>query len=229
MVQIDRVYTDRPFYGSPRMTQVLRGRGYTVNEKRVARLMRLVGLAAACPRRSLSQPADKARKYPYLLRNLKIDRPDHVWASDITYIAVRGSFLYLTAVLDWFSRYVIAWELSNSLDAGFCVDALNRALALSRPVIFNTDQGSQFTSDAFTGRLEDAGVAISMDGRGRCFDNIFIERLWRSVKYEEVYLKDYADGRTAWQELGRWFDFYNHERPHQGLGWQTPEAVYRGV
>lgn len=229
MNQIDRLYTDTPFYGSPRMNQVLRAQGYAINEKRVARLMRLMGLAAVCPRRSLSQPAKEARKYPYLLRNLKIEGPDHVWASDITYIAIRGGFLYLMAVLDWFSRYVVAWELSNSLDAGFCVAALDRALAVSQPMIFNTDQGCQFTSEAFTGRLEDAGVAISMDGRGRCFDNIFIERLWRSVKYEEVYLKDYADGQTAWKELGKWFQFYNRERLHQALGWQTPEAVYRGV
>ena len=163
------------------------------------------------------------------MRNLKIEDPDHVWASDITYISVRGGFLYLTAILDWFSRYVIAWELSNSLEAGFCVAALDRALALGRPRIFNTDQGSQFTSEVFTGRLKDAGVAISMDGRGRCFDNIFIERLWRSVKYEEVYLKDYGDGLTAWRELGKWFVFYNQERPHQALGWRTPEAVYQGV
>ncbi len=229
MGQIDRLYTDCPFYGSPRMTQTLRRQGYDVNEKRIARLMRLMNLAAVCPRRSLSQPAGEARKYPYLLRNLLIKGPNHVWASDITYIPMRGGFLYLTAILDWFSRYVIAWELSNSLDAGFCVTALDRALAVGQPAIFNTDQGSQFTSQAFTGRLEEAGVAISMDGRGRCFDNIFIERLWRSVKYEEVYLKDYADGQTAWKELDKWFRFYNEERPHQSLGWQTPEAVYRGV
>lgn len=226
MERIDRQYTKTPYYGSPRMTQHLRALGYGVNHKRVERLMRRMGLAASTPRRSLSRPSRDAKKHPYLLRNLAIERPDHVWASDITYIGLRGGFLYLVAVLDWYSRYVLSWELSNSLDAAFCLTALERALADRRPEIFNTDQGSQFTSEAFTGRLERAGVAISMDGRGRCFDNILVERLWRSVKYEEVYLKEYADGIEAWEGLRQYFDRYNRERPHQSLAWHTPEAVY---
>jgi len=226
MEQIDRQYTKTPFYGSPRMTQHLCQLGYPIGHKRIERLMRRMGLAAVAPRRNLSRPAPEARKYPYLLRNLVVERPNHVWASDITYIGLRGGFLYLVAILYWFSRYVLAWELSNSLEASFCLTALERALARRRPQIFNTDQGSQFTSDDFTRCLETAGVAISMDGRGRCFDNIFVERLWRSVKYEEVYLKEYRDGQAAWDGLAAYFDFYNRERPHQSLGWQTPETVY---
>lgn len=226
MDQIDRQYTRTPFYGSPRMTQHLRALGHAVNHKRVERLMRRMGLAAAIPRRSLSRPAPKARKYPYLLRGLVVERPNHVWASDITYIGLRGGFLYLVAILDWFSRCVLAWELSNSLEASFCLVALERALRVGQPRIFNTDQGSQFTSEGFTGCLETAGVAISMDGRGRCFDNIFVERLWRSVKYEEIYLKEYADGQAAREGLAAYFDFYNRERPHQALAWRTPAAVY---
>lgn len=227
MGELDRQYTRTPFYGSPRMTQHLRGLGYRVGHKRVERLMRRMGLMAVAPRRNTSRPAPEAKKYPYLLRNLVVERPNHVWASDITYIGLQGGFLYLVAILDWFSRYVLAWELSNSLEVSFCLVALERALALGSPQIFNTDQGSQFTSGDFTGCLETAGVAISMDGRGRCFDNIFVERLWRSVKYEEVYLKEYPDGQAAWEGLSAYFDFYNRERRHQSLGWQTPEAVYR--
>lgn len=228
MDQIDRQYTRTPFYGSPRITQHLRNLGYDVNHKRVERLMQRMGLAAIVPRRNTSRPAPEARKYPYLLRNVRVAHPDHVWASDITYIGLQGGFLYLTAVMDWFSRYVLAWELSNSLEPSFCVMALEGALSQSCPEIFNTDQGSQFTSDAFTRCLQTAGVKISMDGRGRCFDNIFVERLWRSVKYEEVYLKEYADGQQVWEGLAAYFDFYNRERPHRSLGGCTPEAVYFG-
>jgi putative transposase len=226
MGRIDRQYTATPFYGSPRMTVLLQGLGYAVGHKRVERLMRLMGLAAVQPRRSLSQPHPRHPKYPYLLRNLAIERPGQVWSSDITYIGLRGGFLYLVAVLDWFSRYVLSWELSNSLDADFCVTALRRALELGQPEIVNTDQGSQFTGDAWTGLLDQREIAISMDGRGRCFDNIFTERLWRTVKYEEVYLSEYADGEQAWRALERYFIFYNQQRPHQALGWRTPAQVH---
>lgn len=229
MGRIDREYTRLPFYGSPRMTQQLRHLGYLVNEKRVERLMREMGLRAVAPRRGLSGASASHKKWPYLLRGLKIERPNQVWSSDITYIGVRGGFLYLTAVMDWFSRYVLAWELSNSLDSAFCVEALGRALAQSQPEIFNTDQGVQYTSDAFTGRLADRGVRISMDGRGRCFDNIFTERLWKSVKYEEVYLKEYGDGQDAWRNLGAYFSFYNLERFHQSLDWRVPYEVHHAT
>lgn len=225
---IDEKYMRHPFYGAPRMTKWLReDQGLVVNHKRIERLMRQMGIAALIPRRALSAPSKEHRKWPYLLRDLSVERPDQVWASDITYIGVERGYFYLVAVMDWFSRYVLAWELSNSLDAGFCVNALRRAFAQGRPEICNTDQGSQFTSEAFTGLLESERVAISMDGRGRCFDNIFIERLWRSVKYEEVYLKAYRDGWEAAEHLGRYFEFYNHERRHSSLDWRTPGEVYR--
>jgi len=224
--EIDRQYTATPFYGVPRMTVWLVRQGWPVNHKRVRRLMRQMGLEAIYPKRGLSLPNRANPVYPYLLRDLTIDRPDHVWASDITYIRLHGGFVYLTVIMDWHSRYVLAWELSNTLDAAFCVAALVRALAISHPEIFNTDQGSQYTSEAFTGVLTAAGILISMDGRGRVFDNIFVERLWRTVKYEEVYLKDYASVTEARESLGRYFRFYNHERPHQALGWSTPAQVY---
>lgn len=223
---LDEQYTRTPFYGSPRLTQHLRALGHPVGHKRVERLMVQMGLAALQPRKNLSKPGEKARKYPYLLRDFKIVRPGQVWSSDITYIGLKGGFLYLVAVLDWYSRYVLAWELSNSLDSSFCLDTLARALEFGKPEIFNTDQGSQFTSAAWTGLLEQAGIAISMDGRGRCFDNIFTERLWRSVKYEEVYLKDYADGQEVWHGLDRYFTFYNEARFHQALDWRTPAQVH---
>jgi putative transposase len=229
MGRIDREYTRLPFYGSPRMTQQLRRLGYAVNEKRVERLMREMGLRAVVPRRGLSGACAYHKKWPYLLRGLKIERPNQVWSSDITYIGVRGGFFYLTAVMDWFSRYVLAWELSNSLDSTFCVEALERALSQSQPEIFNTDQGVQYTSDAFTGRLAKRGVRISMDGRGRCFDNIFTERLWKSVKYEEVYLKEYEDGRDARRSLDAYFSFYNLERFHQSLDWRVPYEVHHAA
>jgi len=223
---IDRQYTTTPFYGVPRMTAHLRRQGWPVNGKRVRRVMREMGLAAIYPKRRLSVPDGTHPPYPYLLRGLTIERPDRVWASDITYIRLHGGFVYLTAMMDWHSRYVLSWELSNTLDAGFCVAALEKALAISQPEVFNSDQGCQYGSEAFTQRLEQAGVRISMDGRGRVFDNIFVERLWRTVKYEEVYLKDYASVPEARENLVQYFRFYNHQRPHQSLDWRTPAEVY---
>lgn len=223
---IDKEYTRYPFLGSPAMTTRLKKNGYDVNHKRVERLMRLMGLAAVTPRKQSSQPGKGVVIWPYLLRDLTIDRPNQAWCTDITYIPVNGGFFYLTAVMDWFSRYVLSWELSNSLDASFCVSALRCALEKGRPQIFNTDQGSQFTSDAFTSVLLEHEILISMDGRGRCFDNIFIERLWRSVKYEEVYLKEYRDGWEANENLRKYFDFYNTDRYHSSLGDRLPQEVH---
>ena len=223
---IDEQFTRRPIYGVPRMTAWLRGQGHGVHPKRVRRLMRLMGLEAIYPKPRLSRPADGHRRYPYLLRGLAIERPDQVWATDITYVRMARGFVYLVAIMDWASRYVLAWEVSITLETAFCLEALERALGRGRPEMFNSDQGSQFTSEAFTRRLETAGVAISMDGRGRCFDNIFVERLWRSVKYEEVYLHDYRDVWEAIERLGAYFVFYNEERPHQALGWRTPAQAY---
>ncbi|MFC1601395.1 IS3 family transposase, partial [Candidatus Sumerlaeota bacterium] len=222
----DEEYTRHPFYGVPRMTAWLRSQGHAVNPKRVRRLMGLLGLAAIYPKPRTSVANKEERKYPYLLSGLQIKAPDEVWATDITYIRMRRGFIYLAAIMDWHSRYVLSWEVSLTLESEFCLQALEQALRLSRPGIFNSDQGSQFTSRAFTTRLEEAGIRISMDGRGRFLDNIFIERLWRSVKYEEVYLKDYEDVRDATRSLGRYFEFYNHERLHQSLGYRTPAAVY---
>ena len=223
---VDRQYTRRPYYGVARMTAWLRREGEEVNPKRVRRLMRLMGLEAIYPKKRLSAAGEGHRRYPYLLGDLVIDRPDHVWCADITYVRLRRGFMYLTAVLDWHSRYCLAWTLSGSLDVGFCLEALEEALALGRPEIFNSDQGVQFTSAAFTGLLESRGVRISMDGRGRVFDNIFVERFWRSVKYEEVYLKDYGDGAEARESLREYFRFYNCERLHQSLEYRTPAEVY---
>jgi putative transposase len=228
MRKIDELYLKRPFYGSPRMTDWLWDFGWVVNQKRVARLMRLMGLQAVLPGPHTSRRHPGHPIYPYLLRGLEIREPNEVWCADITYVPMRQGFLYLVAVMDWFSRYVLSWELSNTLETDFCVLALGRALAGARPGIFNTDQGSQFTSEDFTGRLTEEGIRISMDGRGRAFDNVFIERLWRSVKYEEVYLRDYADGRDARRSLGRYFRMYNAQRRHQGLGRRTPEQVHFG-
>ena len=228
MQLIDKQYTKTPFYGVPKMTIFLRRKGHLVNPKRIRRLMRKMGLEAIYPRskRDLSLPDKSHKKYPYLLKGLEIVRPDQVWATDITYIRMYRGWVYLTAIMDWFSRYVIAWEVSLTLEADFCVTALEQALATSRPEIFNSDQGSQFTSDCFTGLLRDAGVLISMDGAGRAFDNIMVERLWRSVKYEEVYLKDYQTVAESKLGLGRYFEFYNNERPHQSLDYRTPAEVY---
>lgn len=226
---LDEQYTQTPFYGVERMTVWLRQRGYAVNSKRIRRLLRLMGLEALYPKPRLSLAGDarsQEERYPYLLRGRTIAEVNEVWSTDITYIRVRGGFLYLVAVLDWHSRYVLAWELSNTLDTGFCLAALENALHLGQPRIFNTDQGVQFTSAAYTGRLEQAGIQISWDGRGRALDNIFVERLWRSVKWEEVYLHDYQTVADAYDGLGRYFRFYNHQRPHQSLSYQTPAQVY---
>lgn len=229
MRRLDAQYTRTPFYGARRMTEWLRTAGHVVNHKRVTRLMRVMGIEAIYPRQRLSQPAPGHQIYPYLLRGVAIERPDQVWSTDITYIRLRRGFAYLVAVLDWYSRYVLAWELSATLESGFCMVALERALRAGTPEVFNTDQGSQFTSAAFTGRLRAAGIAISMDGRGRALDNVFVERLWRTVKYEEVYLRDYADFAEAFVKLGRYFRFYNRERLHQALGYRTPAQVYRAA
>ena len=228
MRRIDELHLELPFYGSRRMTFELNKEGRGVNRKRVQRLMRLIGLEGLVPRPGTSKAAPGNKIYPYLLRGLEISQPNHVWACDITYIPMASGFLYLVAIIDWASRAVLSWRLSNTMDTRFCIEALEEALARhGRPRIFNTDQGAQFTSSAFTGKLEAAGIAISMDGRGRFMDNIFIERLWRSIKYEEVHLKAYADGREARAGIGSWMNFYNHRRPHQSLDNQTPMAVWR--
>src|SRR5262252_3664931 len=228
MRRIDEMFTAWPFLGSRRMARLLAQDGRAVNRKRVQRLMRLMGIAALGPKPRTSKPAPGHRIFPYLLRGMIIDRPNQVWAADITYIPVGRGFLYLVAVMDWASRAVLSWRLSNTMDVSFCVAALEEALArFGKPGIFNTDQGSQFTSIAFTGTLERAGIQISMDGRGRWMDNVFIERLWRSLKYEDVYLKGYADGREARAGIASWMAFYNLQRPHQALADRTPMAVWR--
>ena len=227
---LDEQYLRTPFYGVRRMTQWLRQQGWTVNPKRVRRLLRLMGLATIYPRPRLSAASSEHRKYPYLLKDLTIERPGQVWSADITFLPMEQGWLYLTAVLDWFSCYVLSWRLSNTLDSLFCTEALDEALAdHDRPEIFNSDQGVQFTSTAFTSVLERAGIAISMDGRNRALDNVFVERLWRTVKYEEVYLKGYRDGQEARQGLSRYFPFYNRQRGHQSLNYRTPAAVYFGL
>jgi len=226
MRRIDEQYLQTPFYGSRRLTAWLRREGLAVNRKRVQRLMRWMGLEAIHPRPRTTVPGTVSRRYPYLLRNLAISRPNQVWSADITYVPLQRGFLYLVAVLDWYSRYVLAWRLSNSLDEEFCLEALDEALGRGRPEIFNTDQGVQFTGRRFVGCLESAGVAVSWDGRGRALDNVFVERLWRTVKYEEVYLKAYADGAEGRESLGRYFPFYNRERLHQSLGYRTPWEVH---
>lgn len=223
---IDEQYLRTPFYGCLRMTACLRRQGYEVNHKRVQRLMRVMGLQAIYPQRRTSVAAQGHKVYPYLLRNLAITRPNQVWSTDITYIPMLHGFMYLVAIMDWYSRYVVTWQLSNTLDGLFCLEALEQALAQARPEIFNTDQGAQFTALEFTSRLETAGVRISMDGRGRALDNVFIERLWRSVKYEHVYLYEYAVVTELEKGLNNYFTFYNHERPHQSLAYQTPVEVH---
>ena len=225
---LDEQYTKAPFYGSPRMTAWLRREGYQVNVKRVRRLMKLMDIEALRPKPNLSKASVDNRIYPYLLRGVRIERVNQVWSTDITYIRMQQGFLYLVAVMDWFSRRVLSWELSNSLESSFCVSALERALTMGKPEIFNSDQGVQFTSQSFTSRLLREGIQISMDGRGRAFDNIFIERLWRSVKYEEVYIKGYSQVKDAMTGLGSYFEFYNQERLHQSLNYRTPEEVYFG-
>ncbi len=225
---LDEQYTCTPFYGVQRMSWWLGQQGWRVNVKRVRRLMRELGLEAIYPKPHLSQPGVGHRLYPYRLRGLEIERPDPVWASDITYVRLRRGFIYLVAILDWFSRYGLAWEVSVSLESAFCRAALEWALKRGRPEIFNTDQGAQFTSEDFTGCLEASGIVISMDGRGRAMDNIFVERRWRTVKYEEVYLNDYEQVEEAVRRLGNYFRFYNQERPHPALGYQTSAAIYFG-
>ena len=229
MRRIDELFLKYPFYGARQMVLHLRREGVRIGRRRAGRLMRLMGLQAVYRAPRTSAPHPEHRVYPYLLRGLAIERADHVWCADITYIPVRRGFLYLVAIMDWASRHVLAWRLSNTLDAGFCVEALDDALAPhGPPEIFNTDQGSQFTGFAFTGRLRETGIRISMDGRGRCMDNIFIERLWRSLKYEAVYLREIADGFEARRVIGEWIGFYNTERPHSTLGGRTPTEAYRG-
>ena len=223
---LDEQFTQTPFYGVERMTAWLRWQGYRVNAKRVRRLLRLMGLEALYPKPHLSMPGAVAQHYPYLLRDRSITQVNEVWGTDITYIRLQRGFLYLVAVLDWYSRYVLAWELSNTLDTRFCLEALEAALRQGQPRIVNTDQGTQFTSAAYTSRLEQAGIQISWDGRGRALDNVFVERLWRSVKWEEVYLHDYQTVADAMSGLTRYFHFYNHERPHQALDYQTPAQVF---
>jgi len=226
MRMLDEQYTRTPFYGIRRMTAWLQQRGQAVNHKRVRRLLRLMGLEAIYPRPRLSQAGAGHRIYPYLLRGVRIERVNQVWSSDITYVRLTGGFVYLVAIIDWFSRYVLSWEISVTLDSNFCVSALERALAAGQPEVFNTDQGAQFTSLAFTERLRAQEIRISMDGRGRALDNIFVERLWRSVKYEDIYLNDYASVPEVNGGLGRYFRFYNGERLHQSLNYRTPAAVH---
>ncbi len=224
---IDEQYLRTPFYGWPRMTAHLRRQGYEVNHKRVQRLMQIMGVQAIYPKPKTTVSGQGHRIYSYLLRDLEIVQPNQVWSADITYVPMQQGFMYLVAILDWFSRYVLAWQLSNTLDARFCLDALEVALRRGQPGIFNTDQGVQFTAIEFTARLEEAGIRVSMDGRGRAMDNIFIERLWRSVKYEDIYLKDYASVPELDAGLQAYFRFYNQDRPHQSLDYRTPAEVHR--
>lgn len=223
---LDEQYMRTPFYGVIKMTHWLDKQGHAVNPKRVRRLLRLMGLEAIYTKPRLSDPAPGHRIYPYLLRGLAIEKPNVCWSTDITYIRLRQGFVYLVAIMDWYSRYVLSWEVSITMEAGFCVTALDWALKKAKPEIFNSDQGAQFTSQVFTNRLSAHGIAISMDGKGRALDNVFIERLWRTVKYEEVFLKDYMDVGEAIASLRKYFRFYNRERLHQALGYRTPEAVY---
>lgn len=225
---IDEQYLSTPEFGAPKMTEVLRARGQMVNHKRVARLMRQMGLQSVLPRKRTSVPGPGHTVYPYLLRDMVVERPNQVWCADITYIAMRRGFAFLVAIMDWFSRYVLSWEVSVTMDSLFCVEALSRALRHGPPGISNTDQGAQFTSDAYTGMLEQHGVRISMDGRGRAFDNIMIERLWWSVKYEHVYLHEPLTVPSLVDGLGGYFQHYNTRRPHQALDYRTPAAVYLG-
>jgi putative transposase len=226
MHRIDEIFTESPFFGSRKILEGLQREGFSIGRERVQSLMRKMGLIAIYPKPNLSKKHPEHKVYPYLLTNVKIVRPHQVWSTDITYIRLRPGFLYLVAIMDWFSRYVLSWRLSNSLDVSFCLEALEEALEQGCPGIFNTDQGSQFTSNEFTGMLLSKGIRISMDGRGRAFDNIFTERLWRSVKYEEVYIKDYQAYRDAREGLSNYFTFYNNRRYHQSLGYKTPSEIH---
>ena len=223
---IDKAYTQHPYYGSRRILAYLIQQGYKINRKRVQRLMSIMGLVAIYPKRNLSKPQKDFKKYPYLLRGLDILSPNQVWSTDITFIRLKEGFMYLTVVIDWYSRYVLSWRLSNTLEGRFCIEALEEALSKGKPDIFNTDQGVQYTSEKFTKELEERGIRISMDGKGRALDNIFIERLWRTIKYEEIYLKEYESARGLAKSLRKYFDFYNKERFHQSLGYKTPEQVH---
>ena len=223
---VDEQYTRAPFYGSRKMTAWLETQGHEVNRKRISRLMQVMGIEAVYPKPRLSRPGEGHKIYPYLLRGVTVERVNQVWSTDITYIRMAQGFVYLVAVMDWFSRFVLSWSLSLTMEIDFCLEALKSALRRGQPEIFNSDQGSQFTSEKFTGALEAKKIAVSMDGRGRCMDNIFIERLWRSLKYEEVYLKDYESVAEARAGIERYFRFYNHERLHQSLGYRTPAAVH---
>ena len=229
MRRIDEMHLKRPFYGSRRIRDWLQDEGFPVNRKRVQRLMRQMGITALYPKANTSRSGKGHKIYPYLLRGLEIDRPNQVWAADICYVPMARGFVYVVAIMDWYSRKVLAWRVSNTMDADFCVEALEEAISrYGTPEIFNTDQGAQFTSESFTGVLKAAGVRISMDGKGRWVDNVFVERLWRSLKYEEVYLKAYETVVEARQGLANYFQFYNRERRHQGLNRQTPDQVYEG-
>jgi putative transposase len=226
---IDEEYTRHPFYGARRMAAWLRAHGFSVNRKRVSRLMRLMGITAIYPKPRLSANGPDHKVYPYLLQGMDISQPDQAWCADITYIRLAHGFVYLVVIMDWHSRYVLSWELSTTLDKRFCLDAARQALLISKPEIFNTDQGPQFTSEEFTGLLEEEGIRVSMDGRGRIYDNIFLERLWWTVKYEEVYLHEYRTVLEARAHLAEYFRFYNEERLHETLGYRTPHEVYFGT
>lgn len=226
MLAIDKVYTDYPFYGVEKMTAHFRKSGKRVNPKRIRRLMRLMCLECIYSKPNLSKPNREHKKYPYLLRGLKIEHVNQVWSTDITYIPMKKGFMYLVAVIDWYSRYVLSWKLSNTLDISFCIEALEDAFQYGKPTIFNTDQGTQFTSPLFIEKLTDKYIAISMDGKGRATDNVFVERLWRSVKYEYVYLHSQETVNELYTGLQNYFNYYNHKRPHQGLMYRTPSEVY---
>jgi putative transposase len=225
---IDREYLDHPFYGSRRMTEVLKAKGYSINRKRVQRLMQEMGLEAIYPKRNLSQPGEPEAKFPYLMRTLKIDRPNKAWCADITYIPLQEGFAYCVVVMDWWSRYVLSWRISNSMDVNFCLEALEEAFSRGKPEVFNTDQGSQFTSTQFVEMLLTREIGVSWDGQGRALDNIFIERLWRSLKYEDIYLKSYKKLQEARDGISKYFTFYNQDRPHQALRNQTPMIMHFG-
>jgi putative transposase len=229
MHRMDEIFTELPFYGSRKLLEALHREGFSICRERVQKLMREMGLRAIYPKGNLNQPHPEHKVYPYLLKDVAIIRPNQVWSADITYIRLRCGFLYLVAIMDWFSRYVLAWRLSNSMEAYFCLEALEEALSMGCPEIFNTDQGSQFTSHDFTAKLLARGILVSMDGKGRVFDNIFTERLWRSVKYEEVYIKDYRVYADAREGLRNYFDLFNHRRYHQSLGYKTPHEVHYGI
>lgn len=225
---IDQEYLEHPFYGSRRMMLALNAKGHSVGRKKVQRLMEEMGLEAIYPKRNLSLPGDPEMRFPYLMKNIKIDRPNQAWCADITYIPLRVGFGYCVAIMDWWSRCVLAWRVSNTMDVGFCLEAVDEAFSKGKPEVFNTDQGSQFTSALFVEKLLGRQVRVSWDGRGRALDNIFIERLWRSLKYEDVYLKDYSELKEAREGIAKYFKFYNHDRPHQSLRNQTPMVVHSG-